>query len=129
VDRRLVSSGSPYEPLVGFSRAVRVGSQVFVAGTAPIMPEGADPPADAYGQAKRCFEIVVKALDEAGAAAEDVVRTRIYLTRAEDWQEAGRAHGEVFASIRPANAIIVVRGFVDPRWLVEVEVDAVVTER
>jgi enamine deaminase RidA (YjgF/YER057c/UK114 family) len=93
------------------------------------MPGGADPPADAYGQAKRCFDIALKALEEAGAAAEDVVRTRVYLTRAADWQEAGRAHGEVFASIRPANAIIVVRGFVDPRWLVEIEVDAVVTER
>jgi enamine deaminase RidA (YjgF/YER057c/UK114 family) len=129
VKRHLVSSGSPYEPVVGFSRAVRTGEHVFVAGTAPTMPEGADPPADAYGQAKRCFEIILKALADAGAAAEDVVRTRIYLTRAEDWQEAGRAHGEVFASIRPANAIIVVRGFVDPRWLVEIEVDAVVTER
>jgi len=129
VDRRLVSSGSPYEPVVGFSRAVRVGDNVFVAGTAPTMPDGADPPADAYGQAKRCFDIILKALEEAGARAEDVVRTRIYLTRAEDWQDAGRAHGEIFASIRPANAIIVVRGFVDPRWLVEIEVDAVVTER
>ena len=129
MERSLISSGSPYEPVVGFSRAVRVGDHVFIAGTAPIMPDGADPPSDAYGQAKRCFEIVLKALDEAGAAAEDVVRTRVYLTRPEDWQEAGRAHGEVFASIRPANAIIVVRGFVDPRWLVEVEVDAVVTER
>jgi enamine deaminase RidA (YjgF/YER057c/UK114 family) len=93
------------------------------------MPDGADPPPDAYGQAKRCFGIILKALEEAGARAEDVVRTRIYLTRAEDWQDAGRAHGEVFASIRPANAIIVVRGFVDPRWLVEIEVDAVVAER
>ena len=129
MDRRLVSSGSPYEPVVGFSRAVRVGEHVFVAGTAPTMPDGGDPPADAYGQAKRCFDIILKALDEAGARAEHVVRTRIYLTRAEDWQDAGRAHGEVFASVRPANAIIVVRGFVDPRWLVEIEVDAVVTER
>jgi enamine deaminase RidA (YjgF/YER057c/UK114 family) len=108
---------------------VRVGDHVFVAGTAPIMPDEGDPPADAYGQAKRCFEIILRALDEAGATAEDVVRTRVYLTRAEDWEEAGRAHGEVFTSIRPANAIIVVRGFVDPRWLVEIEVDAVVTER
>jgi enamine deaminase RidA (YjgF/YER057c/UK114 family) len=129
VERRLVSSGSPYEPVVGFSRAVRVGEHVFVAGTAPIMPDGADPPEDVYGQTRRCFEIVLAALEEAGARAEDVVRTRVYLTRAEDWEEAGRAHGEVFASIRPANAIIVVRGFVDPRWLVEIEVDAVVTER
>ena len=124
--RQLVSSGSPYEPIVGFSRAVRVGRHVFVAGTAPVMPDGADPPADAYGQARRCFEIVLTALAEAGASAEDVVRTRCYITKAEDWEDVGRAHGEVFAAIRPANAMIVVRGFVDPRWLVEIEVDAVV---
>ena len=129
MQRRLVSSGSPYEPVVGFSRAVRVGDQVFVAGTAPIMPDGGDPPEDAYGQARRCFEIIASALEEAGAGVEDVVRTRVYLTRAEDWEQAGRAHGEVFSSIRPANAIIVVRGFVDPRWLVEIEVDAVVSDR
>ena len=90
------------------------------------MPEGAEPPPDAYGQMRRCLEIVLRALEEAGASAEDVVRTRTYLTRAEDWEEAGRAHGEVFADIRPANAIIVVRGFVDPRWIVEIEADAVV---
>ena len=128
MERRLVSSGSPYEPVVGFSRAVRVGPHVFVAGTAPIMPDGGDPPADAYGQTRRCLEIVLAALADAGVRADDVVRTRIYLTRAEDWEEAGRAHGEVFGAVRPANAIIVVRGFVDPRWLVEIEVDAMVTD-
>lgn len=128
MERRLISSGSPYEPVVGFSRAVRVGDHVFVAGTAPIMPNGGDPPEDAYGQTKRCLEIAAKALEEAGARLGHVVRTRIYLTRPEDWEGAGRAHGEAFASIRPANAIIVVRGFVDPRWLVEIEVDAVVDE-
>ena len=118
MERRRIASGSPYEPIVGFSRAVRAGSHVFVAGTAPIMPDRAEPPQDAYGQTRRCLEIALTALEEAGASARDVVRTRIYLTRAEDWQEAGRAHGEVFADIRPANAVIVVRGFVDPRWLV-----------
>ena len=111
---------------MGFSRAVRVGSHVYVAGTAPIMPNGAEPPPDAYGQTRRCLEIILSALEEAGASAEDVVRTRIYLTRAEDWEEAGRAHGEFFADVRPTNAVIVVRGFVDPRWLVELEADAVV---
>ena len=126
MERRRIASGSPYEPIVGFSRAVRVGSHVFVAGTAPIMPDGGEPPADAYGQMRRCLEIVVRALEEAGASAEDVVRTRTYLTRAEDWEETGRAHAEVFAEIRPANAIIVVRGFADPRWIVEIEADAVV---
>ena len=126
MERRLIASGSPYERIVGFSRAVRVGSHVYVAGTAPIMPNGAEPPPDAYGQTRRCLEIILAALEEAGASAEDVVRTRIYLTRAEDWEEAGRAHGEVFADVRPTNAVIVVRGFVDPRWLVELEADAVV---
>jgi enamine deaminase RidA (YjgF/YER057c/UK114 family) len=126
MERRRIASGSPYERIVGFSRAVRVGSHVYVAGTAPIMPEGTEPPPDAYGQTRRCLEIILAALEEAGARAEDVVRTRIYLTRAEDWEEAGRAHGEVFAEVRPTNAVIVVRGFVDPRWLVELEADAVV---
>jgi enamine deaminase RidA (YjgF/YER057c/UK114 family) len=128
VERRRIASASPYEPIVGFSRAVRVGSHVYVAGTAPIMPDGAAPPPDAYGQMRRCLEIVLRALEEAGASAEHVVRTRTYLTRAEDWEEAGRAHGEVFRDIRPANAIIVVRGFVDPRWIVEIEADAVVDD-
>jgi enamine deaminase RidA (YjgF/YER057c/UK114 family) len=128
MERRRIASGSPYEPIVGFSRAVRVGSHVYVAGTAPIMPDGGEPPPDAYGQMWRCLEIVLAALTEAGASAADVVRTRTYLTRAEDWEEAGRAHGEVFADIRPTNAIIVVRGFVDPRWIVEIEADAVVDD-
>lgn len=90
------------------------------------MPDGADPPADSYGQAKRCFEIILAALEEAGARAEHVVRTRVFLTDADHFEGVARAHGEVFSSIRPANAMIVVRGFVDPRWLVEIEVDAVV---
>ena len=126
VERRNVSSGSPYEPIVGFSRAVRVGHHVTVAGTAPIMPDGGEPPTDPYGQAKRCFEIVAAALEEAGASVRDVVRTRVFIVNADDWEEVGRAHGEVFADVRPANAIIVVRGFVDPRWLVEIEADAIV---
>ena len=128
MERRLVSSGSPYEPIVGFSRAVRVGHHVSVAGTAPIMPGDADPPADAYGQARRCFEIITAALREAGAGPEHVVRTRVFLVRADDWEDVGRAHGEVFGAARPANAMIVVKGFLDPRWLLEVEVDAVVPD-
>jgi enamine deaminase RidA (YjgF/YER057c/UK114 family) len=128
VERRLVSSGSPYEPIVGFSRAVRVGHHVSVAGTAPIMPGDADPPLDAYGQARRCFEIVASALREAGSDPEHVVRTRVYLVRTEDWEEVARAHGELFGTVRPANAMIVVTGFLDPRWLLEVEVDAVVPD-
>jgi len=125
MDRRRIPSGSPYEPVIGFSRAVVADGRVFVAGTAPVMPEGAEPPADAYGQAKRCLEIVLEALREAGAGPEHVVRTRTYLTVASDWEEVGRAHGEVFAVVRPASTMIVVRGFLDPRWRVEMEADAV----
>jgi len=128
MERRLIRSGSPYEPIVGFSRAVRVGPHVFVSGTAPIMPGGVDPPPDTYGQAHRVLEIILAALEEAGARPEDVVRTRIYLTPAADFREAARAHGEVFKDIRPANAIIVVSGFVDPRWLVEMEAQALIEE-
>jgi enamine deaminase RidA (YjgF/YER057c/UK114 family) len=89
------------------------------------MPEGADPPAGAYAQAKRCLEIVANALDEAGAGLADVVRTRVYLVRATDFDEVARAHGEAFASTRPANTTVVVQALVDPRWLVEIEAEAV----
>ena len=126
MERKRVASGSPYEPVIGFSRAAVAGHHVSVAATAPIMPDGGEPPADAYGQAKRSLEIIVAALEEAGASAADVVRTRCYLVAAEDWQEVGRAHGEVFADVRPANAMIVVTGFIDPRWRVEIEADAIV---
>jgi enamine deaminase RidA (YjgF/YER057c/UK114 family) len=111
---------------VGYSRAVRVGPHVHVAGTAPIMPGGAEPPLDAYAQAKRCLEIVLSALAEVGAGAENVVRTRAYLVDADDWKEIGRAHGEVFESVRPATAFVVVKGLLDPRWRVELEADALV---
>jgi enamine deaminase RidA (YjgF/YER057c/UK114 family) len=129
VERKLVSSGSPYEPVVGYSRAVRAGDQVFVAGCAPIMPDGGDPPADAYGQAKRCLEIVSQALAGAGASLADVVRTRVYLTTPEAFEGFARAHGETFADIRPANTTIVTAALVDPRWLLEIEADAVVSAR
>ena len=111
---------------VGYSRAVRAGGVVSVAGTAPVMPDGGDPPADAYGQAKRCLEIIVAALAELGAGPEHVVRTGVYLTRADDWEEVGRAHGEVFGDARPATTIVVVAALLDPRWLVEIEADAIV---
>jgi enamine deaminase RidA (YjgF/YER057c/UK114 family) len=111
---------------VGYSRAVRVGAHVHVAGTAPIMPDEADPPPDAYAQASRCLEIIVSALEQVGAGTEHVVRTRAYLTDADDWKEVGRAHGEVFASVKPATAFVVVKGLLDPRWRVELEVDALV---
>jgi enamine deaminase RidA (YjgF/YER057c/UK114 family) len=129
MERRLVSSGSPYEPTIGFSRAVRDGRHVFVAGTCAVMPDGAEPPPDAYGQAKRCLEIIVAALDQAGAAPSDVVRTRTFLRDVNDADEAGRAHGEVFGEIRPASTMLVVSGFLDPRWVVEIEADALVPEQ
>ena len=127
VERTLISSGSPYEPVVGFSRAVRVGKHVYVAGTAPVMPEDADPPADSYGQARRCFEIIGAALEQAGASFADVVRTRVYLVKAEDFEGVGRAHGEIFGEIRPANTTLLAGGLLDSRWLVEIEAEAVVS--
>jgi enamine deaminase RidA (YjgF/YER057c/UK114 family) len=126
MERQLVSSGSPYEPVFGYSRAVRVGQHVSVAGTAPIMADGGEPPSEAYGQTRRCLEIILAALAEAGAAADDVIRTRVYATRAEDFDDVARAHGEVFSDIRPASSYIVVDALVDPRWLVELEADAIV---
>jgi enamine deaminase RidA (YjgF/YER057c/UK114 family) len=126
--RRLVPAVSSVAGLVGYSRAVRVGDHIFVAGTAPIMPGDADPPADSYGQARRCLEIVVAALAEVGARPEHVVRTRLYLTSEDHFEGAGRAHGEVFGDIRPATAAIVVAALIDPRWLVEIEADAIVSE-
>jgi enamine deaminase RidA (YjgF/YER057c/UK114 family) len=128
VGRRLIASGSPYEPVIGFSRAVVDGRHVSVSGTAPVMADGGDPPADAYGQTKRVLEIIVGALAEAGAGPEHVVRTRTYLTNAGDWEEVGRAHGEVFAGVRPASTMIVVNAFLDPRWVVEMEADALLPE-
>jgi enamine deaminase RidA (YjgF/YER057c/UK114 family) len=128
LDRRLVSSGSPFESTIGFSRAVRDGRHVFVAGTCAVMPDGGAPPEDAYGQARRCLEIIVAALAEAGALPEHVVRTRTFLRETEDWAEVGRAHGEVFAAVRPASTMLVVSGFLDPRWVVEIEADALLPE-
>jgi enamine deaminase RidA (YjgF/YER057c/UK114 family) len=124
MDRRLISSGSPYEAVAGFSRAVVAGRHVHVAGTAPVMPDGAPPPRSAYEQARRCLEIIVAALAEAGAQPEDVVRTRMFITSSEHWDDVARAHGEVFSSIRPA-ATCVVTQLLDARWLVEIEADAI----
>jgi enamine deaminase RidA (YjgF/YER057c/UK114 family) len=122
--RRLIPGHSPYEAVVGFSRAVVAGGAVHVAGTAPIPADG-DPPEGAYQQARLCLEIVGGALERAGSRLEDVVRTRIYITDVEDWQEVARAHGEVFAEIRPASTCVVVSALLDPRFLVEIEADAV----
>ena len=116
----------PLEQTFGYSRAVVAGDRVFVSGTAPVLPNDADPPADAYGQARRCLEIIFAALDEAGAAPEHVVRTRIYVTSAEDIEPVGRAHGEAFGEVRPATTGIVVAALFDPRWLVEIEAEAII---
>jgi enamine deaminase RidA (YjgF/YER057c/UK114 family) len=125
--RRRVSSGSPYEPIVGISRAVRAGGFITVAGTAPLDAGGRTvAPGDAAAQARRCFEIVARALEDLGAGLADVVRTRILLTRIEDWEAVARVHGEFFRDVRPANTVMQVTRFIDPDWLVEVEADAVV---
>ena len=125
--RRRVSSGSPYESVIGISRAVRAGGLVCVAGTAPLDAAGKTvAPGDAAAQARRCFEIVARALEDAGAGLKDVVRTRILLTRIEDWEAVARVHGEFFRDVRPANTVMQVTRFIDPDWLVEVEADAVV---
>jgi enamine deaminase RidA (YjgF/YER057c/UK114 family) len=129
VARKLVSSGSPYEETIGFSRAVRDGRHILVAGTCAVMADGGDPPGDAYGQARRCLEIIVAALAEAGAASEHVVRTRTFLLDAADGAEVGRAHGEIFGAVRPASTMLVVSAFLDPRWVVEIEADALLPEQ
>ena len=125
-ERQVVPARSPYAPTVGYSRAVRVGPHVYVAGTAAVMRDGEPPPPDAYAQARRCLEIILGALEEVGATAADVVRTRVYITSDEHWEAVGRAHGEVFGDVLPASAMIVVTGFLDPRFLVEIEADAFV---
>jgi enamine deaminase RidA (YjgF/YER057c/UK114 family) len=123
--RRLISSGSPLEPEIGFSRAVRVSTAIAVAGTAPIAAErGTACIGDVYGQTKRCLEIIDQAIIDAGARLTDIVRTRIMLTDISRWHEAARAHGEYFGSIRPACTFVQVVGFIDPAWLVEIEADA-----
>lgn len=129
VRHQLVSSGSPYEPRVGISRAVRAGPVLVISGTAPLGPDGRTVGVgDAGAQARRCLEIIQRALESAGATLADVVRTRILLTRIEDWEAVARAHGEVFRDIRPANTIMQVTRFIDPEWLVEIEADAVVLD-
>jgi len=125
VQRQLISSGAAFEDRVGYSRAVRVGDRVWVSGTAPIMPGDADPPTGAYEQARVCLQIIERALAEAGATLDDVVRTRIYVTDAALIDDVGRAHGEALAKARPATTGIVTQ-LLDPRWQVEIEAEAVI---
>jgi enamine deaminase RidA (YjgF/YER057c/UK114 family) len=123
MERRNVSSGSPFESTIGFSRAVKVGDRVVVSGTAPIWPDGSVDP-DPRIQARRCLEIMLTALAEVGGRAEDVVRTRMFITDPADADAIGEAHGEVFSGIRPASTMVVVGALLDPRWKVEIEMEA-----
>ncbi len=125
-ERQRVSSGAPYEPQFGYCRAVRDGDRIFIAGTAPIAPDGTPfAPGDPTAQTQRCLDIIQEALQSLGASLNDVVRTRLYLTRRDDWQAVAQVHGQVFADIRPACTLLVVAGLLDPQWLVEIEAEAV----
>ena len=127
MERQLISSGSPFEKPIGFSRAVRAGNIIAVSGTAPIAPGGGTAyPGDLYRQTRTCIEIIKAAIEKAGGRLEDVVRTRTMLTDISRWQESARAHGEFFGDVRPASTFVQVSGFIDADWLVEIEVDCVV---
>jgi enamine deaminase RidA (YjgF/YER057c/UK114 family) len=124
--RLLVSSGSPYEPIIGFSRAMRVGNIIAVGGTAAGSGGGPVAKGDPAAQTRAILEIIAKALADAGAGLEDVIRTRSYLVDGAHWEAVGRVHGEFFGDIRPASTMLQVSRFIDPDWLVEIEADAVV---
>jgi enamine deaminase RidA (YjgF/YER057c/UK114 family) len=127
--RKKVSSGSPMEGPIGFSRAVRIGNMISVSGTAAIAPDGSTAsPDDVYGQTKCCIEIMKRAIEEAGGKLEDVIRTRVMLKDVSRWREAARAHGEFFSQIRPACTFVEVKGFVKDDWLVETEADCLVED-
>jgi enamine deaminase RidA (YjgF/YER057c/UK114 family) len=125
--KKLISSGSPYESSIGFSRAVRVGNLISISGTAPIGPDRQTvSPGNPSAQARRCFEIIQAALEDAGSSLSDVVRTRVFLTNIDDWEKVGQVHGEFFRDVRPACTMVQVSRFIDPDWLVEIEADAVI---
>jgi enamine deaminase RidA (YjgF/YER057c/UK114 family) len=127
--RTNVSSGSHFEGVAGFSRAVRIGNTISVAGTAPIAADGSTAaPGDAYGQTRRCFEIIEEAITEAGGSLQNVVRTRVMMTDISLWKDAAKAHGEIFASIKPACTLVEVSGLIEKDWLVEIEADCVLPE-
>lgn len=127
VDRQLISGHSPFEPIIGFSRAVRCGHFISVSGTGPVNPDGSSAgDNDPALQMASCLEIIREALESAGSSLEDVVRTRIYLTNAADWEAVGRVHGKYFAACRPASTMVVVAALLRPEWKVEVEADAII---
>jgi enamine deaminase RidA (YjgF/YER057c/UK114 family) len=127
--RHLISSGSPFEAQIGFSRAVRSGDRIEVSGTAPIKDGQTCGVGDAYMQTKVCLEIIIKAVEAAGGQASDIIRTRIFLTDMSLWQQAARAHGEVFGDIRPASSFIGTSALINPEWLVEIEASAQIEAR
>lgn len=127
MSRTSYSSGSPYEPIIGFTRALRVGGTIYVSGTGPIGADGNTAPGGPAGQARRCWEIILQAIESLGGSAKDVVRVRTYLTRAQDWEAVGRVQGEIFGEIRPAATMVVAGALLDPAWLVEIEAEAVVS--
>jgi len=120
--RQNISGGSPFEPIIGFSRAVRVDDAVYLSGTGPVGAENED----AAGQTRRIFTIAAEALKKAGSSLEHVVRTRMFLTQVEDWEAVGRVHGEFFAQTRPAATMVVVAKLLNPAWRIEIEMDAVI---
>jgi enamine deaminase RidA (YjgF/YER057c/UK114 family) len=128
MEHQRISSGSPWELIIGYSRAVRVGNQVWVSGTAPVWPDGSVDP-DPGQQARHAFDTISHALIEAGGSLRDVVRTRIYLTSADDFDAVSAVHGELFAETRPANTTIIVAALLNAAWKVEIEVDAVIASR
>ncbi len=127
-NRQRAASGSPYEASIGFCRAVRVGTRILVSGTAPVEDDGSSTDGDAEAQAERCLAVIVRAIELLGGSAEDVVRTRMYLTDAADGDAVGRAHGRWFGDIRPASTMIVVAALLRPEWRVEIEAEAIVDE-
>lgn len=124
--RRRTGSASPYEAEIGFSRAVRAGDRIIVSGTAPVEPDGSSTPGDAEAQARRCFAIILAAVEQLGGSAADVVRTRMFITDAADAGAVGRAHGAVFRDVRPAATMVVIAALLRPEWKVEIEAEAII---
>ena len=123
---RRTSGTSPYESAFGFSRAIRVGNRIIVSGTAPVEPDGSSTPGDAAAQTRRCFAIILAAIDELGGSAADVVRTRMFITDPADADAVGAVHGEMFRDVRPASTMVVISALLRPEWRIEIEAEALV---